>query len=50
MLIHKLMRLAFEEDADYLMEELEMQREHVAAQLAYVLVDSERKRASLPAL
>ena len=50
MVIHKLMRLAFEEDADCLMEELEMQREHVAAQLAYVLVDSERKRASLPAL
>ena len=45
--IHRLMRLAFEEEADYLMEDLEKHREHVAAQLAYVLVDSERKRAKL---
>ena len=41
------MRLAFEEEADYLMEDLEKHREHVAAQLAYTLVDSERKRAKL---
>jgi hypothetical protein len=44
MVVHKLMRLAVDEGADYLLEGLEMQREHVAAQLAYVLVDSERKR------
>ena len=47
--IHKLMRLAFEEDADYLMEDLEKHREHVSAQLAYVLVDSERKLAGAKA-
>ncbi len=38
---------ALAEEADYLMEDLEKHREHVAAQLAYVLVDSERKRAAL---
>ena len=40
------MRLTFEEEAHYLMDHLEEQREHVAAQLAYVLVDSEQKWAS----
>ena len=44
--VHRLMRLAFEEEADYLMEALEVHREHVAAQLAYTLVDSERKWVS----
>jgi hypothetical protein len=42
------MRLAFEEEeADYLLEDLEHHREHVAAQLAYVLVDYEKRRARL---
>lgn len=37
MLIHRHMRLAFEEDADWLVEMLEAEREKVAAQVAYAL-------------
>jgi hypothetical protein len=45
LVIHKLMRMAFEEEeeADYLLADLEKHREHVAAQLAYVLEDYERR-------
>ena len=37
MLIHRHMRLAFEEDTDWLVEILEAEREKVAAQVAYAL-------------
>ena len=47
LVIPKLMRLAFEEEAHYLLEDLEKQREHVDAQLAYVLANSEPKHATL---
>ena len=43
MLIHKLMREAFEDGAHYLVEVLERERESTAAQLAYALADAERK-------
>ena len=37
LLLHRHMRLAFEEDADWLVETLEQEREVVAAQAAYAL-------------
>jgi hypothetical protein len=37
MLVHRLMRLAFEEDASWLVEALEPEREQVSAQAAYAL-------------
>ena len=43
LLIHKLMRLAFEEGESYLVDLLERERESTAAQLAYALADAERK-------
>jgi hypothetical protein len=43
--IHKLMRIAYSGGAQYALENLEYHREHVAAQLAYAMVDSERRRA-----
>jgi hypothetical protein len=43
LVIHQLMRLAFEEGESYLVEVLEHERESTAAQLAYALADAERK-------
>jgi hypothetical protein len=43
--IHKLMRITYSGGAQYALENLEYHREHVAAQLAYAMVDSERRRA-----
>ena len=37
MLLHRLMRLAFEAEADWLVETLEIKRESVAEQAAYAL-------------
>ena len=37
MLLHHHMRLAFEEDADWLIEVLERRREELAAQVAYAV-------------
>jgi hypothetical protein len=37
--IHKLMRIAYSGGAQYALENLEYHREHVAAQLAYAMVD-----------
>jgi|SRR5215211_4601314 len=45
-LIHKLMRLAYAEQAEYIVAELEGHREHIAAQLSYAIQDHERKRGS----
>lgn len=45
MLTHKLMRLAFEGGASWIVEELEKIRQSTAAQLAYAVQDYERKRA-----
>lgn len=42
-LTHKLMRLAYEEEADWLVEILEYEREEASAQLAFALDDYERK-------
>ena len=47
-LLHKLMRLAFEDGADWLVEVLEHEREGVAAQAAFALVLRERARAGTP--
>jgi hypothetical protein len=44
--LHKLMRTAFAEEATYVLDNLEKHREHVAAQLAYVLHDRENKLAA----
>ncbi len=44
MLTHKLMRLAFEGGAPWIVEELEKIRERDAAQFAYAYQDAERKR------
>jgi hypothetical protein len=43
--IHKLLRIAYSGGAEYVLEDLEFQRQHIAAQLSYAMVDSERKRA-----
>lgn len=37
--LHKLMRIAFEEGETWLVEVLEIERESVAAQIAFVLVN-----------
>ena len=42
-LIHKLMRLAYQEGADFLVKALEPHRESASAQLAYALADSEAR-------
>jgi hypothetical protein len=49
LLIHRLMRLAHEGDATYIVETLEKDREHVSQQLAYVMADYE-ERVGSPAL
>lgn len=47
-LLHKLMRLAYEEHATYVVEALKKDREHVSQQLAYVLADY-KERVGSPA-
>jgi len=42
-LVHKLMRLAFEQRATWLVESLELDRKHVTAQLSFALADCEEK-------
>ena len=42
-LIHKLMRQAYEERATWLVEGLELDREHVTAQLSFALADYEER-------
>lgn len=51
MLLHKHMRLAFQEDASWLVETLEAKRESVAAQAAYALaLDKDADRGTAPAV
>jgi hypothetical protein len=45
--IHRLMRLAYQEGMDYLVESLESFRESTAAQLSYAIQHAERQRAAL---
>ena len=47
--LHHLMRLAYEHEADYVLEDLERRREHVAANLAYVLAHREQRSTPEPA-
>jgi hypothetical protein len=46
LLIHRLMRLAHEGGATYIVETLEKDREHVSQQLAYVMADYEERVGS----
>jgi hypothetical protein len=48
-MIHHLMRLAYEREADFIVESLEAERESISAQLAYIMVYLERRATPEPA-